>query len=58
MGINFDILNLLQYVSDLRRKLLIACEVAKSNLKSFQGKIKQHYDENTIEGSFKSGDKV
>ena len=29
-------LNLLQYVSDFRSKLLIACEAAKSNLKSIQ----------------------
>ena len=51
-------LNLLQYVSDFRSKLLTAFEAAKSNLKSTQGKIKQHYDKNTKERSFKSGDKV
>ena len=51
-------LKLLQYVSDFRSKLLIACEAAKSNLKSTQGKMKQNYDKNTKERSFKSGDKV
>ena len=51
-------LNLLQYVSDFRSKLLTACEAAKSNLKSAQGKMKQNYDKNTKERSFKSGDKV
>ena len=51
-------LNLLQYVSNFRSKLLTACEVAKSNLKIAQGKMKQNYDKNTKERSFKSGDKV
>ena len=51
-------LNLLQYVSDFRSKLFTACEAAKSNLKSTQGKMKQNYDKNTKERSLKSGDKV
>ena len=51
-------LNLLQYVSDFRSKKLKACEAAKSNLKSTQCKMKQNYDKNTKERSFKSGDKV
>ena len=51
-------LNLLQYVSDFRSKLLTACEAAKSNLKSTQDKMKQNYDKNTKERSFNSGDKV
>ena len=51
-------LNLLQYVSDFRSKLLTACEAAKSNLKSTQGKMKQNYGKNTKEKCFKSGDKV
>ena len=51
-------LNLLQNVSDFRSKLLKACEAAKLNLKSTQGKMKQNYDKNTKERSFKSGDKV
>ena len=50
--------NLLEYVSDFRSKLLTACEAAKSNLKSAQGKMKQNYDKNTKERIFKSGDKV
>ena len=51
-------LNLLQYVSDFRSKLLTACEAAKSNLKKAQGKMKQNFDKNTKERSFKSGDEV
>ena len=51
-------LNLLQYVSDFRSKILTACEGAKPNLKSAQGKLKQNYDRNTKERSFKSGDNV
>ena len=51
-------LNLHQYVSDFKSKLLTACEAAKSNLKSTPGKMKQNYDKNTKESCFKSGDKV
>ena len=51
-------LNLLTYVSDFRSKLLTACEAAKSNLKKAQCKMKQNFDKNTKERSFKSGDKV
>ena len=51
-------MNFLQYVSDFRSKLLTACEAAKSNLKKAQGKMKQNFDKNTKERSFKSGDKV
>ena len=51
-------MNLFQYTSDFRSKLLTACEAAKSNLKSTQAQIKQNYDKNTKERSFKSGDKV
>ena len=45
-------------MSDSRNKLLTACKAAKSNLESTQGKMKQIYDKNTKERSFKSGDKV
>ena len=45
--------NLLQYVSYFRRKLLTACEASKSNLKKAQGKMKQNFDKNTKERSFK-----
>ena len=51
-------LNLLQYVSDFRSRLFKACEAAKLNLKSTQGKMKQRYDKNTKERSFKPGDNV
>ena len=42
-------LNLLQYVSYFRSKLLKACETAKSNLKNTRSKMKQNYDKNTKE---------
>ena len=51
-------MNLFQNVSDFRSKLFKACEAAKSNRKSTQGKMKQNYDKNTEERSFKSRDKV
>ena len=44
-------------MSDFRRKLLTACDEAKLKLKSAQGKMKQNYDKNTKERSFKSADK-
>ena len=37
-------LNLFQYVTDFRSKLLTACEAAKSNLKKAQGKMKRNFD--------------
>ena len=51
-------LNLLQYVSDFRNRLSRACEVARSNLKSSQGKMKARYDNHVIDRKFKPGDKV
>ena len=51
-------LNLLQYVSEFRNKLSRACEVARTNLKSAQNKMKARYDEKTVDRNFKSGDKV
>ena len=51
-------LNLLQYVSDFRNRLSRACEVARSNLKTSQGKMKARYDNHVIERKFKPGDKV
>ena len=51
-------LNLLQYVSDFRNRLSRACEVARSNLKTSQGKMKARYDNHVIDRKFKSGDKV
>ena len=50
-------MNLLQYQSDFRSKLLTACEAAKSNLKKAQAKMKQNFDKNTKERNFESGDK-
>ena len=51
-------LNLLQYVSDFRNRLSRACEVARSNLKRSQGKMKGRYDNHVIDRKFKPGDKV
>ena len=51
-------LNLLQYVSDFRNRLFRACEVARSNLKTSQGKMKARYDNHVIDRKFKPGDKV
>ena len=51
-------LNLLQYVSDFRNKLSRACEVARSNLKTSQGKMKARYYNHVIDRKFKPGDKV
>ena len=51
-------MDLLEYVSDFRRKILKASKAAKLNLKRTQGKMKQRYDKNTTEKSFKPGDKV
>ena len=42
-------LNLLQYVSDFRNRLSRACEVARSNLKMSQGKMKARYDNHVID---------
>ena len=41
-------LNLLQYVSDFRNRLSRACEVARSNLKKSQGKMKAITVVNTV----------
>ncbi len=51
-------LNLLQYVSDFRNKLSRACEVARSNLKSSQSKMKARYDKHSVDRKFEPGDKV
>ena len=51
-------LNLLQYVSDFRNRLSRACEVARSNLKTSQGKMKARYDNHVIDRKFKPDDKV
>ena len=51
-------LNLLQYVSDFRNRLSRACEVARSNLKTSQGKMIARYDNHVIDRKFKLGDKV
>ena len=51
-------LNLLQYVSDFRNRLSRACELARSNLKTSQGKMKARYDNHVIDRKFKPGDKV
>ena len=51
-------LNLLQYVADFRHKLSKVCEIARSNIKSSQTKMKIRYDVTTKEREFNPGDKV
>ena len=51
-------LNLRQYVSDFKNRLLKACVAAQSNLKSAQSKMKLCYDENAQDRNFEPGDKV
>ena len=51
-------LNLLQYVSDFRNRLSRARKVARSNLKTSQGKMKARNDNHVIDRKFKPGDKV
>ena len=51
-------LNILQYVSDFRNRLSKACDVARSYLKTSQGKMKARYDNHVIDRKFKPGDKV
>ena len=51
-------LNLLQYVSDFRTKLARACELARANLVSAQKSMKSRYDLNTVNRTFKPGQKV
>ena len=51
-------MNLLQQVSDFRNRMSRACEVARSNFKMSQGKIKTRYDNHVIDRTFKPGDKV
>ena len=51
-------LNLLQYISDFRNRLSWVCEVARSNPKTSQGKMKARYDNHVIDRKFKRGDKV
>ena len=51
-------MNLLQYVSDFKTRLTKAWEVARSNLKSAQSKMKLHFDENAQNKKFDPGDKV
>ena len=50
--------NLLQYVSDFRNRLSRPCEVARSNLKTSQGRMKARYDNHVTDRKFKPGDKV
>ena len=51
-------MNLLQYVSASRNRLSRACEIARSNLKTSQGKMKARYDNHIIDRKSKPDDKV
>ena len=50
--------NLLDYVSNLRQRVLDACEVARKNLKHSQTKMKTWYDKRVKKRQFKVGDEV
>ena len=49
---------LLQYVSEFKNRLSKACQAAQSNLISSQSKMQMHYDENTQDRNFETGDKI
>ena len=51
-------LNLLDYVSSFKNRLLKATEMAKENLKGSQAKMKVWYDKKVRQREFKPGDKV
>lgn len=51
-------INLLQYDSDFRSKLFRACELARANLSLSQKSMKERYDVDVVERSFKPGQKV
>ena len=51
-------LSLLQHMSNFKNKLSKAYEVAQSNLKSAQSKMKMHFNENAQDRNFEPGDKV
>ena len=51
-------LNLLDYVSDFKLKLVRACEIAKKNLRESQFKMKTKFDKKSVERHFDVGDKV
>ena len=50
--------NLLYYVSNLRQRVLDACEVAWKNLKHSQTKMKTWYEKRVKKRQFKVGDEV
>ena len=51
-------LNLLDYVSTFKSRLLKANELAHNNLKIAQCKMKARYDQNSVSRNFKTGEKV
>ena len=51
-------LNLLEYVSTFRNRLRNACELARTNLKAGQSKMKRIYDQKAQRRVFDPGDKV
>ena len=51
-------LNILDYVSKFKEKLLRATEIAQQNLKKTQTKMKQYYDKDARSRTFQPGDKV
>ena len=57
-AVGSESINLLQYVSDFRTKLFRAFELARANLSSSQKSMKKKYDVDSVERSFKPGQKV
>ena len=51
-------LNLLDYVSSFKEKLFNAVQIARTNLKNSQVKMKTWYDKNARNRVFQPGDKV
>ena len=51
-------INLLDQVSDLRHRLTSAWELAQSNMKTVQGKMKTWYDKKAQKRTFKVGERV
>uniref|UniRef100_A0A669BX09 Gypsy retrotransposon integrase-like protein 1 n=1 Tax=Oreochromis niloticus TaxID=8128 RepID=A0A669BX09_ORENI len=50
--------NVLDYVSGLREKLHLACQLARENLTHTQAKMKARYDKKAVCRSFQPGEKV
>ena len=52
------LVNVCDYVSKMTNRLKMTCEVAKTNLKQAQSRMKKRYDEHARSRVFSPGDKV